>query len=69
MPTTLTIGVAGGTGAGKTTLARRIFEELGGEENVAYLVHDSYYLDCSHKPFSERAKTNFDHPEVRLCEL
>lgn len=54
----------GGTGAGKTTLARKLYEFLGGDANVNYLVHDCYYKDISHKPFEERAKTNFDHPEV-----
>jgi len=47
----------------QTTLARRLFEELGGAENVCYLFHDSYYRDISHKTFEERAKTNFDHPD------
>jgi uridine kinase len=64
MTKSLTIGIAGGSGAGKTTLARRLFEELGGEDFVAYIVHDYYYKDLSHKPLIERAKNNFDHPEV-----
>jgi uridine kinase len=65
MANIVTIGIAGGSGAGKTTLARRLFEELGGETAVAYIVHDFYYKDLSHRPPVERAKNNFDHPEVR----
>jgi uridine kinase len=105
MATTLiTVGVAGGTGAGKvsgnsriqflviflqehavcillrpfshialynlfflclfqTTLARRIYEGLDSEKNVAFLSHDHYYKCNSHLPMEERAKVNFDHPD------
>lgn len=59
----LTVGVAGGSGSGKTTFARALYEALG-EENVTYLTHDSYYKDLSHLPLAERAKTNFDHPNA-----
>eukprot|EP00977_Amphora_coffeiformis_P028220 scaffold34915_cov180-Amphora_coffeaeformis.AAC.10 len=52
-----------------TTLARRLFEELGGAENVCYLFHDSYYKDISHKTFEERAQTNFDHPDSLETDL
>jgi uridine kinase len=65
----ITIGIAGGTGAGKTTLARKLFEALGGEENVNYLIHDSYYKCLKHKSIEERAKTNFDHPEALDTDL
>lgn len=58
----LTIGVAGGTGSGKTTVARNILE-LAGPENVAHLQHDAYYLDLSGVPFEERVKMNYDHPD------
>jgi uridine kinase len=64
-----TIGIAGGTGAGKSTLSRKLFEALGGAKNVTYLVHDSYYKDQSHKPFEERTQTNFDHPNALETEL
>jgi uridine kinase len=65
----ITLAIAGGTGAGKTTLAKRLFEELGGAENVTYLVHDYYYKDMSDKSLEERAKTNFDHPESLETDL
>jgi len=65
----ITIGIAGGTGAGKTTLARAVYETLGGPENVAYLSHDSYYRDITHLPMEERAQTNFDHPDSLDTEL
>ena len=55
------IGVAGGTGSGKTTVANQILERVG-TENIAYIPHDAYYIDLGHLPKQERAKTNFDHP-------
>ena len=53
----------------QTTLARRLFEELGGADGVCYLYHDSYYKDISHKTFEERAQTNFDHPDSLETDL
>ncbi len=65
MPSTahnpLVIGIAGGSGSGKTTVARVILERVG-EEHIAYLPHDAYYRDNSHLPFEERVKINYDHP-------
>lgn len=58
----LTIGIAGGTGSGKTTVVKRIQEQFS-ESEVAVLTHDSYYYDNSHLPLEERRKKNFDHPE------
>ena len=55
------IGIAGGSGAGKTTVARTIAEKLG-KENVAYLSQDWYYMDRSQMTFEEREKENLDHP-------
>ncbi len=60
--TVVIVGVAGGTGSGKTTIAKAIYEQLG-PENVAYIPHDAYYYDLSHLPPEERAKRNFDHPD------
>ena len=59
---TLVIGIAGGTGSGKTTIARKIVEAL--PPGTAVLMdHDSYYRDLSHLPMEERVKVNFDHPD------
>ena len=60
---TIVIGVAGGTGSGKTTVSHRILEQVGAE-NVAYVQHDSYYRDRSHLSPEERALVNFDHPDA-----
>jgi uridine kinase len=59
----LVIGVAGGSGSGKTTVARAILDRVG-RERIAVLPHDSYYQDLSHLPFAERALVNFDHPDA-----
>lgn len=55
------IGIAGGTGSGKTTVVKKIINALPPGE-VAVLPQDSYYRDLSHLPMAERAKTNFDEP-------
>ena len=60
---TIVIGIAGGTGSGKTTIARRIVEALP-PDSAILLDHDSYYKDLSHLPLEERAKQNFDHPNA-----
>ncbi|MDE6685163.1 MAG: uridine kinase [Duncaniella sp.] len=57
----LVIGIAGGTGSGKTTVVKKIINALPAGE-VAVLPQDSYYRDLSHLPMAERAKTNFDEP-------
>ena len=64
----LIIGIAGGTGSGKTTVARRIYESLKGV-NVVVLQQDAYYIDLSHLPLEERKKINFDHPSAFDSEL
>lgn len=56
------IGVAGGSGSGKTTVSRRI-REMVGAQHMAYLQHDSYYHDLSHLPPDVRARGNYDHPD------
>ena len=56
------IGVAGGSGSGKTTVSTRI-REVVGQEHIAYLQHDNYYRDQGHLTFEERAKSNYDHPD------
>jgi len=60
--TTFTIGIAGGTGSGKTTVVKKILERIP-EDRVALVPQDSYYRDNSHMPLEERQKMNFDHPD------
>lgn len=55
------IGIAGGTGSGKTTVVQRIANVVP-EENVAILMQDSYYNDNTHLSFEDRTKINYDHP-------
>lgn len=55
------IGVTGGTGSGKTTVAKRILKSFS-DQQVLMIEQDSYYKDQSHMPFEERVKTNYDHP-------
>jgi uridine kinase len=55
------IGVAGGTGSGKTTIANEILRRVGAE-HVAYIPHDAYYRELGHLSQEERATVNFDHP-------
>lgn len=56
------IGICGGTGSGKTTLARRIIETVG-RENVILVEQDSYYRNLADMPLDERHQANFDHPD------
>ena len=58
----LIIGIAGGTGCGKTTVVNQIINELPAEE-VGVISQDSYYNDLSHLTLLERKETNFDHPK------
>lgn len=64
----ITIGVAGGSGAGKSTVARVILQRIGAE-NIAYVPHDSYYRDLSDLPRQQRALINFDHPDSLDSDL
>lgn len=64
----LIIGIAGGTGSGKTTVVTQIIEELPKDE-VCVISQDSYYKDTSHLLFDERTKINFDHPNSIDFEL
>jgi uridine kinase len=61
------LGIAGGTGSGKTLVAKSIEEALG--QQILVLGLDSYYLDRSSLPFAERAKINYDHPDAFDCDL
>jgi uridine kinase len=64
----IVIGVAGATGSGKTTVARKILERVGAE-HIAYIPHDAYYRDLSHLQPQEREQVNFDHPDSLETEL
>ena len=60
---TLCIGVAGGTGSGKTTVAEEIVRRVGADQ-IAHINQDRYYHDLSHLPENRRHHHNFDHPEA-----
>ena len=62
MKKNILIGIAGGSGSGKTTVALKIKERVG--EDILILDMDSYYKDHSHIPFEERVKINYDHPDA-----
>ena len=64
----LIIGIAGGTGCGKTTVVNQIINELHHEE-VGVISQDSYYNDLSHLTYDERTKINYDHPRAIDFEL
>ena len=61
------VGIAGGSGAGKTTVARLITENVG--ESVTRIPLDNYYKDLSHLDFEERQGVNYDHPDAFEWEL
>lgn len=58
----VTIGVAGGTGSGKTTVSNQLLERVG-SKHIAYLPHDAYYKELHHLSPEERNRINFDHPD------
>ena len=58
----IVIGIAGGSGSGKTTVVKSIINQLNGR--VVVIPQDSYYKDSSHLPLEERQKINFDHPDA-----
>jgi uridine kinase len=64
----LTIGVAGGSGSGKSTVVAALVEAVG-SENVALLPHDAYYRPYSDMPIEERRRLNWDHPDRLETEL
>jgi uridine kinase len=64
----LVIGIGGGSGSGKTTIAQSIVESIG-HDRVALIQHDAYYRDLTHLPLEERAKVNYDHPDSLETEL
>lgn len=64
----IVIGVAGGTGSGKTTVSEAILDRVG-RDRIAYIQHDSYYRDLGHLPPQDRESVNFDHPDALESEL
>ena len=56
------VGIAGGTGSGKSTVAKEILSQLP-DGDIAFLPQDSYYKDSSHLPMDKRIEINFDHPD------
>lgn len=62
------IGVAGGTGSGKTTVSQEILRRVGAER-IVFVQHDSYYRDRSHLSLEERARSNYDHPDSLESEF
>jgi uridine kinase len=68
IPKSYVIGIAGGSGSGKTTVINKILEKIS-EENVILLQHDWYYKDNQHLSFEERSQLNYDHPEALETSL
>lgn len=66
--TPLVIGIAGGTGSGKTTIANVILGRVG-TQHIAYLPHDAYYKDLKDLPVTQRDMINFDHPDSLDTDL
>ena len=62
MDSVLVIGIAGGTGSGKTTIARKLMQRFGADVSVIY--HDNYYKAHHNMPYEERAKLNYDQPDA-----
>jgi len=63
MATSILIGIAGGTGSGKTTIAKRIVSAIG-DQDAIIIAQDAYYRDHSHLTMEEREKVNYDHPSA-----
>lgn len=64
----VTIGIAGGTGSGKTTVSNAIMDEIG-RDKIAYIAHDSYYKDLQGLALNQRTAINFDHPNSLDTDL
>lgn len=63
----IVIGIAGGTGSGKTTITRKIMQSFGGDVSVIY--HDNYYKAHHNMSYEERSRLNYDHPDAFDTEL
>ena len=62
MDKVMVIGIAGGTGSGKTTITRKLMQRFGADVSVIY--HDNYYKAHHNMPYEERTKLNYDHPNA-----
>ncbi len=60
----LIIGIAGGSGSGKTTVVREIMRRLSSQDQITVIPQDSYYKDQGHLPMEERQALNYDHPDA-----
>jgi uridine kinase len=67
MNDTMVIGIAGGTGSGKTTITKKLIQRFGDDVSVIY--HDNYYKDHHNMSYEERSKLNYDHPDSFDTEL
>lgn len=67
MSEVIVIGIAGGTGSGKTTITKKIMSHFG--EHVSVIYHDNYYKSQDHISYEERVKTNYDHPKAFETDL
>lgn len=65
----LLIGVAGGSASGKSSVARRVFEQFEKDNSIIIIKQDDYYKNQSHLSMEERVKTNYDHPDAFDNEL
>lgn len=64
----LVIGIAGGTGSGKTTVASVVLQRVGAQ-HISFLAHDAYYRDVKELSLAERARINYDHPDSLESDL
>src|SRR3954452_13126040 len=68
MKTPVVIGIAGGTGSGKTTVAKAVYDRVG-KDRIEWISHDSYYRNFDALSAEERTRINFDHPDSLETEL
>lgn len=62
MSNVMVIGIAGGTGSGKTTITKKLMQRFGSDVSVIY--HDNYYKAHHDMPYEQRALLNYDHPDA-----
>ena len=67
MSDVMVIGIAGGTGSGKTTITKKLMQRFG--SNVSVIYHDNYYKAHHDMPYEQRSKLNYDHPNAFDTEL